>query len=330
MLEELEYYEKNGSAVLYRCYGTGSWLEIPKTVGGLVITELADHCFAEEASFRVDKNKLKRVSRSEWEGGESTASAESNYPAMCATSLEEIALPEGLVATGDYAFYGCRNLKKIIFPATFRRLGGGNFVACRSICDFVFGVGENETTPYALKDVLSELSDELSVKVQRDGETLYKLIFPRYSEETVENTPARIIEVKYRGAGYMYRNCLEGRQINFKQYDGCFYIMSVWDYIPSIIRVAMSRLQYPLMLEDSAKADYLKFLRDESKACAEMILSQNQEDLLELLDRNEYFTPEILAEFLEAASVRRNAAAVSFLMDCKKRRFPVKKRRYEF
>ena len=67
MLEKIEYIEKNGKAVIYRCYGEGSVVELPSVLRGLPVTELADHCFAGEASVRYKKFQLKSILREEWE-----------------------------------------------------------------------------------------------------------------------------------------------------------------------------------------------------------------------------------------------------------------------
>lgn len=50
--------------------------------------------------------------------------------ALAASMMEEIVVPDGVSEIGDYAFYGCRNLRKIILPATLRSIGKGAFAGC--------------------------------------------------------------------------------------------------------------------------------------------------------------------------------------------------------
>lgn len=49
-----------------------------------------------------------------------------------------------------------------------------------------------------------------------------RLMFPEFYEEGVENTPARILETHVHGSGILYRNCFQGRKIDFYQYDNAF------------------------------------------------------------------------------------------------------------
>ncbi|MBD5203626.1 MAG: leucine-rich repeat protein [Bacteroidales bacterium] len=53
--------------------------------------------------------------------------------AMSASSIEKIALPEGIEAVGDYAFYGCSALKDVILPSTLNTLGRSSFSGCVSL-----------------------------------------------------------------------------------------------------------------------------------------------------------------------------------------------------
>ena len=71
MLEKIEYFEKNGKAVIYRCYGEGSVVQLPSFLCGLPVTELADHCFAKEPSVRVKQFERRSILRTEWEADNS-------------------------------------------------------------------------------------------------------------------------------------------------------------------------------------------------------------------------------------------------------------------
>ena len=161
MLEILDYIIQNNAAVLCRCYGTGGYLDLPERIDGLPIRELADHCFAPEKSIRIPAHLLRRAVCRDGVWTECADDPSEKVPdcaPLCAQELKEITLPSQLVKTGDYAFYGCRNLERLIFPASFRVLSGGAFVACNHIREIVFVQEDPAQTPPAMKDVISEIS----------------------------------------------------------------------------------------------------------------------------------------------------------------------------
>ena len=58
MLEQIAYTLLGGGAVIYRVFGTGEYVQIPKTVDGYEVTGLWDHCFAAEPSVRVRESSV--------------------------------------------------------------------------------------------------------------------------------------------------------------------------------------------------------------------------------------------------------------------------------
>lgn len=347
MLEKIEYMEKNGKAIIYRCYGEGTVVELPSVLRGLPVTELADHCFAKEASVRYKRFEKKCIWREEWDQENASQIPESkrteglpeavslrkeDYPPLCGEGIREICLPGQLEATGDYAFYGCLNLAVIHFPASMRRLGGGSFVACNKIKTLYFTVNSPEETPYCMKDVLGELTFEVEAVLEDKRERpLVCLTYPEYYEESKENTPARIIEIIFHGMGYRYRQCFQGRALDYVQYDALFELAQAQEFPPTVIRMAFQRLQTPVGLTDANREKYLEFLRKESARAAGWIFEQDRMDLLYLLGSLAYFTEEILEQFLKTASTAEAAEAVSYLMDYRRCHFaPAKKKKYVF
>lgn len=345
MLEKIEYIEKNGTAMIYRCYGDGSVVELPDTLRGLPVTELADHCFAREASVRYKKFQIKSILRTEWEETAAEKSGkkgkycfekdpveEIDYPALCGEEIQEIVLPKYLTGTGDYVFYGCLNLTTVHFPVTMKHLGGGAFVACRKIRTLYFGVTHPEETPACLKDVLGELIFEVeAILVDEKENILVQLIFPEYFEESVENTPARNIDMAFHGMGYMYRQCFKGRVLDYTQYDSLFHLTVSQEFLPTVMRLTFDRLKTPVSLSENGRREYMEWLQNKAENVARWIFEQDRNDLLYLLGNLDYFTQENLDIFLKTASGAENAEAVSYLMDYRRSRFaPAKKKKYTF
>ena len=345
MLEKITYVEKNKGAVILRCYGSGSHLELPERVAGLPVKELADHCFAEEGSLRYQPFQIRTAVReytesgicfvSEDESGGQRAASDvaREYSPIKGEMLEDIWLPDGLEGIGDYGFYGCDKLKKLSFPAGLMRLGGGVFVACNHVREIRFRDLTETQTPRCMKDVLAELTYEIEAVLENSrGEERLRLTFPEYYEESKENTPARIIEIIFHGTGYKYRQCFQNRQLDFHQYDAWFPLAAAQEFFPTLIRLVTNRLSTPQGLSEEARARYLEWLRREYRQVGAWILEQDRIDLLKLLGDLGYYTEEILDDFLREATEKKAAEAVSCLMDTRRRLFAPaagKRRKYE-
>ena len=72
-----------------------------------------------------------------------------------------------------------------------------------------------------LREILIEVPEKLTVRLE--GSVKAKLVFPEFFEESVENTPARILVIHTHGSGMNYRNCFYDRKFDFRAYDACFY-----------------------------------------------------------------------------------------------------------
>ena len=353
MIEKIAYIVKNNGAVICRCFGSGAFAEIPSEVDGLPVVELADHCFAPEPSVRIPRHQLLYAVRdgdqytaqngSSQPGGsmgpagrEQTDSADYCEP-LCGDRLREIFLPDGLRAVGDYAFYSCMSLHKIRFPASITRMGGGAFVACNHLQSVVFQTEELPDTEGeafssgCLKAVITDISYEIEADLtDRGGNMFCALLFPEYYEDSKENTPARIIEIKYEGTGYKYRQSFRGKEINLPQYDSLFYLASVQELPPTVLRLALLRLRTPVQMTAEAREEYLSYLRDHEGEAAEYVLDEANMDLLPVLCDSGFFTAEILEHFILKAGEHEKAAAVSLLLDYRRKHFPVKRKKYEF
>ena len=335
MIEKIAYIRKNNGAVICRCFGSGAFAEIPSEVDGLPVLELADHCFAPEPSVRIPAHQLLYAVR---DGEKYTAGDDAADPEpLCGDLLREIFLPDGLLAVGDYAFYSCMGLRKIRFPASLSRMGGGAFVACNHLqtvefqtCAMTDTEGEDISSG-CLKDVITDISYEIEADLtDRGGKLFCSLLFPEYYEDSHENTPARIIEIKYEGTGYKYRQSFRGREINLSQYDSLFYLASVQELPSTVLRLALLRLQTPVQLKAEAGEEYITYLRDHAGETAEYVLDERNMDLLPVLCSSGFFTSDILEQFISKAGEHEKAAAVSLLLDYRRKHFPVKRKKYEF
>ena len=230
----------------------GAVCVVPESLGGLPVTELADKVFS-------------------------------------GSTVEKVYLPRTLTRIGRYEFYGCEKLQEIHFYGALREVGGGVFTGCRNIRSLTVHMGVDEES--ALRDFVTEINERVTVHVfiqsgqnrmqdERDTDSARtslasrtfeeengvtetaRVIFPEYYDEAVENTPARITVSNIHGAGQKYRYCFEGRKFRFDRYDKMFVYEKAEESVLMASKIAVTRLQYPKGLWESAKKEYEKFLME--------------------------------------------------------------------
>ena len=198
-------YEKTLDGVcLQRCYGLDKILEIPGTVEGMPVTELAGYLFS-------DTVRRREPPPCEYRG----------EPELCGSRVEEIILPDTVRKVGAYGFYNCYGLNRLSCSSAVEDWGAGVFTGCTGLKCLDIRIAKGRKSCF--KDILSELHQTLSVNYRSGSGTLMaKLIFPEFFEESVENTPARVIMREMHGCGHMYRYCFDGGDFRFDEYDRLF------------------------------------------------------------------------------------------------------------
>lgn len=158
--------------------------------------------------------------------------------------VRAVTVPETVKAIGDYAFYGCTALSEIRFAGNIRRIGSGTFMGCGSMRHLEYRVTEETMPLKGLALMLSELRYAISVNIWQNGER-YALMFPEYYESSVENVPARIIEMHFQGTGYRYRQCFRDGILNYKDYDSLFKLAIRQEPAAVLTELAYDRLRFP-------------------------------------------------------------------------------------
>ena len=244
------------------------------------------------------------------------------------SALKLIDLPRGIEIIEDYAFYRCVSLEEIHLYAGIKRLGCGAFMGCKKLKKIV--IREVEDDIYFLTEMLYDFQYEVEVEIYYKNGEFVKLTFPEYYEESVENTPARIIEIVFHGSGYKYRQCIRNRQLDFEKYDSRFVFAVAQDFTPTCIKVAMNRLATPKGLKEEARKRYLEYLQQQSLEVAKKICREDDLEGLQVLAENEYFTEELLSRFQDKAANYGRAEIASYLLNYGMERFKPKKKTFDF
>ena len=368
-MDIIDYIDKSTYVILLRVYTESDTIQIPEQIDGKPVRELADHAFADEPSVLYAESEKRRAVRSgdcwTFQSAGAGASAASTHfsgerterpdasvnaavqnserlstlpPALCGRRLRAVVLPDALAAIGNYAFYGCDNLKTVSFPASIRRIGSGLFNSCPALSVLVFRQAVSAAppaTPALLQEVLRTVNHEVEVRLQDpSGQDAVRLLFPEYYEEPKENTPARIIEIIWHGTGYQYRQCFLQRKLQYSQYDNLLPAADAQEMPQTLVRLCLDRLITPAELSRVHLESYVSCLRKRPDALWTFLLADQETDLtdwLRVLERSGYFTEERLDQMIDQASSAGRADATVYLMDLRRRMFrPSSGSKYDF
>lgn len=191
--------------------------------------------------------------------------------ALAGSSLEEIWLPTNLKKIGAYGFYNCERLRCLHCSSRTIDLGTGLFAGAGSVEVLDMELFEGEKS--CLKELLSELRQTLRVRLrlgENGGEA--RLIFPEYYEESVENTPARILYIETHGCGHRYRYCFGGTEFEYQKYDELFPHVKVQEPEDLVTELALGRLGYPLRLSGKYEKMYQEYVTEHWKTAGRLLI----------------------------------------------------------
>lgn len=242
--------------------------------------------------------------------------------------VEEIHLPSHLHKIGAYGFYGCEQLRKIYCYGRVLDLGTGLFadVANVEFLDITLFEGERS----CFQEMLSELRQTLRVRVHMPDGQEARLIFPEYYEESVENTPARILFIETHGCGHRYRYCFVKREFQYRSYDEIFPHMKVQESESLVTELAIGRLQYPLGLTEKYYLMYENYMKEHWKMAGRMLIEADSLRVEQVTNleaggivwlAEKFLCEEAqIAELIDMAQSAGNIEAVSWLMDFRRRK----------
>lgn len=337
------YQIKNDTIAILGCRSYDGLVEIPETIDGKPVTELAAYAFSEGWGRREMLKTEGKLLLADAEGNARNgmeAGAESYItaaielpPVACCGHLKEIILPRTIKKIGNYAFYNCFELNTIRFYSTIEDVGSGLFTGCTGIRHMDIHIVPGCRSCF--KEVISELRQELYVNYYAEPEAKAeepvlqaKLVFPEMFEESVENTPARIIMREMHGCGHMYRYCFEQTEFRFSKYDALLPHIKVQEPERVVCALVMGRLKYPVELTEQYRGTYEEYLREHMAGAAEYALTAGDMECFSWLAVHYAERKETLDEMIELAGRKGEIEALSGLMDLRHRRFPAKKRTF--
>ncbi len=228
--------------------------------------------------------------------------------------LEYVSLPDTLRTLSRFAFYSCRNLKKVLLGDAIADYGDGVFRQCYSLSELELRLSDGHFS--ILREILADTDRTLRFVLHLpDGEAC--LTFPDYLAEYEEDTRARQMHYHIEGIGFSYRECVTRAGIDFRNYDRLFQRIRQ-DERRQASQIAMDRLLYPYALTEEAESLYRVFLRENAADVFHQAIETHNRDWLILLTAQHLAGPDSLESAIRYASEKREAEYVSLLMHASK------------
>ena len=312
---EIHYRKSEKGLTLTGCYGVSGQVILPDEIEGVPIVEIAPYAFSES---KEDENDLVFLSED--------AFVLDNRRRIKTIDVEEVRLPFAVREIGKYAFYRCRNLKKLILSDEILEIGGGALTGCRGIQEVEIYFTKGECS--ALKSILDEVRFQVHARLYM-GDNVADILFPEHYEEAVEDTPAKQLFTRYHGAGGDYRQCFYNRELDYKKYDELLYRAVAEDTVETVSRMAFGRLMYPYKLSEEAKKKYEAYLKKNLTEIMVILTEKEEMDKIRFLTEARIKDEEAFLAAIECATKSGKTEILSFLMDEKRKAFPKKKKTFD-
>ena len=312
---EIHYRKSENGLILTGCYGVDGRINLPDEIEGTPIIEIAPYAFSDSEETKADLVFLSE-----------DACLFEERRRLKTTDIEEVRLPSGVREIGKYAFYRCRNLKKLILSDEILEIGGGALTGCRGIREVEIHFKNGECS--ALKSILDEVRFQVHAKLYM-GEQMAEILFPEHYEEAVEDTPAKQLFTRYHGAGGDYRQCFFNRELDYKKYDELLYRAVAEDTVDTVSQMALGRLRFPYKLSVEAKKKYEQYLKMNLSQIMVLLTEKEETDKIRFLIDEGIVSEEAFLSAIECATKQQKTEILSVLMDEKRKAFPKKKKTFD-
>ncbi len=238
-----------------------------------------------------------------------------------------VSLPRTIRTIYGFAFHNCRNLKKISLFDSIDDYYDGVCRQCDSLSDIEITISRGWFE--VIRNFLADSDRTLRFLIKENPETgngvapcrISSLTFPEYVYDFNENTMARTIQFSIAGSGMFYRECVDRRSINYREYDRLFEKGRI-DGGQIAETIALGRLFYPVELEDSFRQEYEQYVKDSACSILKRLVAaageerEAKEDLRLLLDYNEKnrILPEKAIDDAIALSTEKKLTEISAML----------------
>lgn len=196
--------------------------------------------------------------------------------------LVTVTLPETVKTLYGFSFHNCKNLRKISLFDSLDDYYDGVCRQCDNLEEVDITIEKNWYE--VIRNFLADNDKTLRFVIHAENGTSC-LTFPEYVYDFNENTMARTIQFSIAGSGYAFRECVDRRKIDYRQYDGLFE-KAIVDGSEIAGDIAIGRLLYPVDLSGEHCHIYERYVRNNSRNILEGLIREyhEQNENQEILD----------------------------------------------
>lgn len=229
--------------------------------------------------------------------------------------IEEVSLPETIDTLGRYAFYNCRNLRRLCLYDGVEDYYDGVIRQCQSLSEIRLLQQRNSYS--VMKELLADNDRMLHFVVEPVG---LHLTFPAYVYQFVEDVEARVLHHKIEGSGYPCRECVTRKGVDLLNYDRLFPQVITDDY-QAAISIALDRLRYPLELEKRAEEAYGQYLEQNAQIVLQKLIPAGKVEEIRFLCDTLRIPQQELEPALELAAKQQKPEITAVLMEYQRKHF---------
>lgn len=191
-----------------------------------------------------------------------------NHAFSARNDIESVILPNTIKTLYGFAFHNCRNLKKISLFDSVDDYYDGVCRQCDSLSDIEIKIERNWYE--VIRNFLADNDKTLRFVIKRDG-FISCLVFPEYVYDFSENTMARTIQFSIGGSGMIYRECVDRKNVNYREYDKLFE-KAVIDGNAVSEDIAIGRVLFPYELAEGYRERYELFIKKNGRSIVERLI----------------------------------------------------------
>ncbi len=240
------------------------------------------------------------------------------------SDIETVTIPESVGTLYGFAFHNCRNLRKITLFDSIQDYYDGVCRQCDNLEEVEITVNNSwfEVIRNFLADNDKTLRFLIHTKESESGYLTSALTFPEYVYDFNENTMARTIQFSIAGSGYAFRECVDRRRIDYRQYDSLFE-KAVIDGGEIAQDISIYRILYPIELEERFRAGYEKYIRENAAVILDRLVHKcvavhNRKDetglIKELLEHKDLLDLEAINSAIELSVKLQDTVLTAILM----------------
>lgn len=305
---EVLYEEGKDGVTILGCKSVDGTLILPDEICGRAVTSVKAYAFS---SWQAGKDSRIWRNPQNWK--------EEGVHPVFGEEVREVWLPASVSHLGRYAFYRCKNLKKLTLSDRLQEVGGGVFTGC---APEKIEIHHWEGEKNCLKSIVDEVRFSIDATLVYDTKEVQgraRVLFPEHYEEAVENTPARLLFTRHHGSGGYYRQCFYDRTLDYGKYDLAFFHAKAEEERKTTVKLAVNRLRFPFRLGEEAKKMYTVFVKEKFEQGIRMMLERADIDGIRFLVREIQPEEEALAAAVRLAGEYRLPEAAGYLLEEKRK-----------